>query len=636
VLTVEGTHGPVIHAVTRAAAERGARAGARLTDARALDPALVAVEADPTGDEALVRRLARRAGRWSPLVEVDGDGLRLDIGGVAHLFGGEAALVADVRERFARMGLSSRVAVAPTPGAAWALSRYGDSPTIVAPAKAGAQAKDNATLRRCLDPSLRWDDSKGLAAALAPLPVAALRLSPPAVRTLERLGLKTIEELSGIERRSLARRFREADNPVDALDRALGRKPEPLTGTRVEPPPQSVLRLAEPVADPAILRQALARLADPLAEELARRRLGARRIAFSAFRVDGEVGEAAAETALPTRDAAHIVRLLGEKVEGLDLGFGFDGFALTATWCEPLDVAQDALLGEPPAELELARLIDRLVSRLGADRVRRPVARESHLPEVASGWGFPSLSREGPRGGWRMSRLDAGEEASSCALSLSEAPHPCARPLKGRGRLLGRLAEFPAVAREPHQVRQFERAPVVGLDADPPHRLAVAAVGEDDRRRAVAPLLAPLPERDYHRQQRLALVGQRIDHLAAVRLVLRALEDSARDQLGETVGQDVARDSEARLELLEMLEAVERAAKDQERPFLTEQLDRVRQRAMQRRLAKGIEIPGRAVLRHATPQSAGEKSTNIARKIVAIENCSPYKLRIATQKGRLP
>jgi protein ImuB len=47
VLTVEGTHGPIIHAVTQAAATRGACAGARLTDARALDPALIAVPADP-------------------------------------------------------------------------------------------------------------------------------------------------------------------------------------------------------------------------------------------------------------------------------------------------------------------------------------------------------------------------------------------------------------------------------------------------------------------------------------------------------------------------------------------------------------------------------------------------------------
>ena len=76
VLTVEGAHGPVISAMTEAAEQSGARAGARLTDARALDPGLIAVPADPAGDAALVERLARWAGRWSPLVEVDGaDGL---------------------------------------------------------------------------------------------------------------------------------------------------------------------------------------------------------------------------------------------------------------------------------------------------------------------------------------------------------------------------------------------------------------------------------------------------------------------------------------------------------------------------------------------------------------------------------
>src|SRR4051812_43831116 len=128
VLTVEGTHGLIIHAVTGAAAERGARPGARLTDARALDPALIAVPADPDGDSVLVERLAKWAGRWSPLVEVDGDGLRLDVSGVAHLFGGEARLVEDVQARCARLGLTTRIAIAPTAAAAWALARFSPSP----------------------------------------------------------------------------------------------------------------------------------------------------------------------------------------------------------------------------------------------------------------------------------------------------------------------------------------------------------------------------------------------------------------------------------------------------------------------------------------------------------------------------
>ena len=373
----------MISAVTQAAAASGARAGARLTDARALDPILVAVAADPAGDAALVQRLARWAARWSPLVEVDGgDGLRMDVSGVAHLFGGEAALVEDMRKRFAALGLSSRVAVAPTPGAAWALARFGGRNAIIC----GMDA----------------------AAKLAPLPVAALRLPPIAVRTLERLGFKTIGALAGVPRRSLARRFREADNPLDALDRAVGRKPEPLIATACEAPPEASFAVAEPASDPAVVPSALARLADPLVRELGKRQLGARRIAFLAFRVDGEVGEVEAETALPTRDPAHIVRLLGEKVQTLDPGFGFDGFKLIARWCEPLDAAQDALLGEPPRELELARLIDRLTARLGAGRVRRPVERESHLPELASGW-VSALEDKPSR---NPSRLREGEKVS--------------------------------------------------------------------------------------------------------------------------------------------------------------------------------------------------------------------------------
>ena len=453
----------MIAAVTEAAAASGARVGARLTAARALDPGLVAVPADPAGDAALVERLARWAARWSPLVEVDGpDGLKLDIGGVAHLFGGEAALVEDVRARFAALGLTSRVAVAPTPGAAWALCRFSPSPLAGegGARRAAVGGRGNGSAPPPLpNPSLARGE--GLAALLAPLPVAALRLSPTAVRTLERLGFKTIGALAGVPRRSLARRFREADNPLDALDRALGRQPEPLIATACAPPPEASFGVAEPASDPAVLPSALARLADPLVRELGRRRLGARRIAFLAFRVDGEVGEVEAETALPTRDPAHIVRLLGDKVQGLDPGFGFDGFKLVARWCEPLDAAQDALLGEPPPDLELARLIDRLVARLGAERVRRPAARESHLPEEASGWASALADRPSPgpsraREGERPQRLLDLPEAIAVIYATPEglprrfvwrrAVHDIAR-VEGPERIAPELWRAPSKAR---------------------------------------------------------------------------------------------------------------------------------------------------------------------------------------------
>jgi protein ImuB len=396
VLTVEGTHGLIIHAVTKAAAERGARTGARLTDARALDPSLIAIPADPEGDAALVGRLAKWAGRWSPLVEVDGpDGLRLDVSGVAHLFGDERGLVADIKARFDQAGFTARIAIAPTAAAAWALARFSPSHT-------GKRDSEEA---------------------LAALHVSALRLEPDSVRTLERLGLKTIGALMGMPRLALARRFRGAENVVDALDRALGRKPEPLTATPIDPPPRASLRLKEPATYPEAAAQALERLIPNLVRELQRRHLGARRLSLTGFRVDGSVALASVATTIPSREPDHLQRLLADKAAGLNPGFGFDAFALIAEWTEDLDGAQDSLIEEPSGTRELARLIDRLTMKLGAQAVCRPQTFESHLPERANGWVSAvssSLPQSGGEGLNRPQRLLDRAEAIDVIYATPE------------------------------------------------------------------------------------------------------------------------------------------------------------------------------------------------------------------------
>ena len=389
VLTVEGTHGLLIHAATRAAAERGARPGARLTDARALDPALVAVPANPEGDTALVQRLAKWAGRWSPLVEVDGaDGLRLDVTGVAHLFDGEQGLVKDVRRRFAQFGLTSRIAIAPTAAAAWALARFpsprrgeGDSAKL-----SGARGISANQPGRTPSPCPLPAGERELVEHLRPLHVSALRLDMDTARTLERLGLKTIGALMDVPRLSLARRFRGAEDVVDALDRALGRKAEPLIAAPDNLPPRAALRLEEPAVHPEAAPQALERLIPDLVRQLQERHLGARRLSLEGFRVDGSVATATIATAIASREANHLRRLLADKAAALDPEFGFDAFALVADWTEELDAAQESLVEEPSGDRELARLVDRLTVRLGPRAVRRPQTFESHLPERASGW----------------------------------------------------------------------------------------------------------------------------------------------------------------------------------------------------------------------------------------------------------
>ena len=219
-----------------------------------------------------------------------------------------------------------------------------------------------------------------------------MRPDADVVRTLERLGLKTIGTLMDVPRLALARRFRGAEDVLETLDRALGRKAEPLMAAPDDPPPRAMLKLEEPATHPEAAGQALERLVPALVRQLQERHLGARRLSLTGYRVDGSVAAAFVATAIPSREPKHLQRLLADKAAALNPEFGFDAFALTAEWSEELGAAQESLVEEPSGERELARLIDRLTVKLGSRRVRHPQRHESHLPEKAIGW-IPALSK---------------------------------------------------------------------------------------------------------------------------------------------------------------------------------------------------------------------------------------------------
>lgn len=127
----------ILHALNPAARRAGLRRGQTQADARAMIPQLICKPADPDADARALTALAVWAERWSPSVSLDpgrdglgGEGLEglfLDVTGATHLFGGEAALLVQILERLAEAGARARVAVAPTPGAAWALARWGEA-----------------------------------------------------------------------------------------------------------------------------------------------------------------------------------------------------------------------------------------------------------------------------------------------------------------------------------------------------------------------------------------------------------------------------------------------------------------------------------------------------------------------------
>jgi hypothetical protein len=115
----------VLASLNGMASGAGLRRGQPLRDAFALCPDLATHPADPAREAAFLSALRRWAGRFSPWVaEEPPEGLVIDLTGCAHLFGGEAALVAEVEADCADLGMTVRIGVADTQGSTSALARY--------------------------------------------------------------------------------------------------------------------------------------------------------------------------------------------------------------------------------------------------------------------------------------------------------------------------------------------------------------------------------------------------------------------------------------------------------------------------------------------------------------------------------
>ena len=341
-------------------AERlGLYQGLAMAQARAMHPAIVAVEEEPRADAKLLDTLADWCLRYTPLVACDGyDGLLLDITGCAHLYGGEAALIADLAERLKRAGLAQCIAVAGTIGAAYAAARYG---------KPGIHENG---------------DERELIAAM---PMAALRIEAGVSASLARVGLKLIGDIIDLPRAPLAARF--GAELLRQLDRALGHEEEPLTPRLPVAPYIAEQRFAEPIAHEEDVLAVTEQLAARLEAMLERRGDGARKLELILFRTDGELRRMSAGTSRPLRDPAEIRALFVERLaalnDDLDPGFGFDMARLSVVAAEACTDEQIGL-NDGDTGPALSRLIDHLSARLGGARVRRLIAQDSHIPELAA------------------------------------------------------------------------------------------------------------------------------------------------------------------------------------------------------------------------------------------------------------
>jgi protein ImuB len=400
-LVVFGKRGnlDLLVAVDAAAERLGLRPGLALAQARAMHPALTTVPEEQAADVRLLDAVADWCQRYTPLVATDPpDGILFDIGGCAHLFGGEEKLRDDLLARVTGFGFAARGAIAATIGTAWAAARFGDAAITIT------------------------GDERDL---IAPLPLAALRLPDDTVAALARVGLKRIGDVLDLPRAPLAARF--GADLLCMLDRALGREREPLTPRLPVAPYVAERSFHEPIAREEDVLATVLRLAARLETVLTARGDGARRLELALFRTDGAVKRIAAGTSRPIRDPRAIRALFVERLAALgdeiDPGFGFDLARLSVLNAEACPDEQIGLDdGEDQAALD--RLVDRLSARLGRRRVSRFIAHDSHIPELAA-VAAPAQATARAEPGWdafRRFRDDAG--LSPRPLRLLAKPEP--------------------------------------------------------------------------------------------------------------------------------------------------------------------------------------------------------------------
>ena len=310
------------------------------------------------------------ATRYCPWVGLEGaDGLVLDVAGATHLWGGEARMLADIRQRLMRAGLQVRIGLAGSRGAAWALAHYGEGV-----AEPGREL-----------------------VALKELPVAALRLDEATSIALRRLGLHVIGDLAAAARGPLARRF--GSSLLLRLDQALGMQPEEITPLAEPPHYGVVMTLPEPIGRVEDVMAGAERLLDRLCAKLKAQEVGARVLALTLRRVDHGNQQVELTLARPLRDSQRILPLFERGVGEVEAGFGIDQLRLEAVRVEPQPVRQLSHVATG-AQDQVDDLTTRIGARIGLENVQRLLPADSHIPERGFIVSPAAFSEPESEGGW--------------------------------------------------------------------------------------------------------------------------------------------------------------------------------------------------------------------------------------------
>jgi protein ImuB len=368
----------IIMAANALAGQQGIAPGMTAADAKAVIPGLQVIDAIPAQAAKILKQAGEWCIRYSPLIAVDlPDGLILDVSGCTHLWGGERPYLSAIVKTLRAKGYDVRGAMADTAGAAWAIARFGRDQPIIVPG--------------------------GHINALLDLPPAALRLEPPIVERLHKLGFYTIRKFLGMERSALRRRF--GDQFLLRLDQALGSEDEPLQVLHPIEQYHARLPFLEPITTREAIENAIRELLNTMCERLKGEGKGLRAAVLKGYRVDGNIVGAHIGTNRASHQVSHLFKLFELRIPTIEPALGIELFTLEAFKVEDVEPEQELLWLSEGCGLDdtsLAELLDRLANKVGADNIRRYLPQESYWPERSVKLAR-SLS-EKPATSWRTGR----------------------------------------------------------------------------------------------------------------------------------------------------------------------------------------------------------------------------------------
>ena len=381
-----------------------------------------AFPSDPLADRRALEALAEWSARFSPIVGLENstapESLLLDVTGLAHLFGGEASLAEKILGDFTRRGLTVRVAVADTIGAAWAMAHSAFSIQHSAFSTQHSAFSIQHSAFTLVPPG-------EVLPTLRPLPVAALRLPAETVELLRQLGIDCVGQLEALPRDELSSRF--GPELLRRWDQAIGRLAEPVPMHGQPPQLEADCSLEHPTTRRETIEAVLKQLIGQITQMLLELGHGAMRLecrldCISAGPARPEPVQLSVGLFRPTAAAGHLCSLVQMQLERLRLPGPLSGVHVAAAATAPLLEEQQELffLGDGLSRRHdryLAELVEHLSSRLGHRSVLRVCLLADAQPELA--WRYDPLVENSRR---RNSRKQLPAELPPRPLRLLRRP----------------------------------------------------------------------------------------------------------------------------------------------------------------------------------------------------------------------